>query len=234
MTDAENTTEQETVPNPMHMTREISKEDEDPPMGEDSELDKLAEEEERLRKEYEAHIALNSHVLRKHITPRQGKYIQRLVETEKIDPLEATTYGILGFLTDGHDLGVCSVAFAKDGRHIAAGSFEGKACVWDAELGEIRRTYYGHKGPVFQVSWCPVGENDRLLTCGRDGTVRLYKKKSGELLYLIQDLTGPKYTVQFCHDGTLFATAGEMGNIKVYFMEQINAHGMFFVFFLRL
>jgi WD40 repeat protein len=59
----------------------------------------------------------------------------------------------------GHSLGVQSVAFSHDGRHIVSGSYDMTIRVWDAATGDaVAGPLKGHTGYVYSVAISPDGK----------------------------------------------------------------------------
>jgi hypothetical protein len=75
-------------------------------------------------------------------------------------------------LAGKHDDFVLSVAFAPDGRWVAAGDRAGTVQVWETKGGRVFQTLQGHQGAVHAVAFDRSGAS--LLTAGADGTVRLW------------------------------------------------------------
>ena len=68
----------------------------------------------------------------------------------------------------------------------------------------------------------PVGDNDRLASCGKDHTVRLWSKRSGAQLFAFREQRCSVGCLAFCHDGSLLATGGEDGSVYIYNMEKLE------------
>ena len=51
-----------------------------------------------------------------------------------LDPAGVTRFGLAAKMREGHGLGVYSVAWADDGRHLASCSHDGSVVVWDTEV----------------------------------------------------------------------------------------------------
>ena len=71
----------------------------------------------------------------------------------------------------GHRDLVRGIAFSPDGRQLVTGSYDRTVRVWNLATGESR-VLSGHVGPVWTVAW--LG-NDRVVSGGDDGTVRLWQ-----------------------------------------------------------
>lgn len=63
--------------------------------------------------------------------------------------------------------------FSTDDAYIFSGSEDGLICVWDLVDTKIVHRAKGHAGPVTGLSYHP--KEEILLSCGIDGTVRMWK-----------------------------------------------------------
>src|SRR5262249_49812907 len=72
----------------------------------------------------------------------------------------------------GHTEVIQAMAFAPDGKTLAAGSAE-KVRVWDVATGQERITLKGHKGDILCTAFSRDGNT--LATGSRDGTLRLWQ-----------------------------------------------------------
>jgi WD40 repeat protein len=70
----------------------------------------------------------------------------------------------------------------------------GEARMWDVKTGECRQAFeyddqnstisYGI--PLDRMSWVLSGDGDSLVTCGEDGSVRMWQVINGEVTYRMQ------------------------------------------------
>ena len=68
----------------------------------------------------------------------------------------------------GHTAGVESVAFSPDGKQIASGSWDNTIKLWDADTGQVIRTFFGHRSEVLSVVFSPDGKQ---ILSGSRGTI---------------------------------------------------------------
>ena len=61
-------------------------------------------------------------------------------------------------------------------RHVATGSWDNTARIWDATTGELVRALEGH-GPSVRVAWSPDGR--RVATGSSDNTARIWDAATG-------------------------------------------------------
>jgi len=82
--------------------------------------------------------------------------------------------------------GLRTVAWSPDGKRLAVlSTTEPVVRVYDADRGGLVCTLKGHETAVDDVLWCADGQ--RLITCGRDDTVRLWDGGSGASLQVFRN-----------------------------------------------
>lgn len=160
--------------------------------------------------------------MRRYLEGKKKEVAAKLQALARVEPLTTRYHNLLCKLRDGHHLGVYSVHYADDGNIVASASHDGTAICWDILRAEVKRTYRGHSGPVFQCRWAPTGDNDRLLTASEDGCAKVWDKRTGDCLYTFRDHDGPVSTAVWCSDGSMVATAGADRDIYVYDMEVVG------------
>jgi WD40 repeat protein/serine/threonine protein kinase len=84
-----------------------------------------------------------------------------------------------GAVLRGHHDSVHALAFTPDGKALFSGGADSTVRVWLLGPPGPREKWQlaGHQGPVNQIAFSPSGE---LLSCGVDGTVRLWGPKEGQ------------------------------------------------------
>jgi eukaryotic-like serine/threonine-protein kinase len=110
--------------------------------------------------------------------------------------------------------GAWSVAFAPDGRSIAAGYGDGVIRVWDAVTGKEVRRLLGHQRAVLGVSFSPDGV--QLASAGADGTVRVWDVKAGHEVLALEADAVAVLCVGFSPDGAYLASGGKDQTVKVW------------------
>jgi COMPASS component SWD3 len=79
-----------------------------------------------------------------------------------------------GHRNEKYSIGACFGVQSDTGRvFVACGDEDGRVVLWDVSTKETLQTLSGHEGPVLDVGVSPAG--DGMVTCGLDGTIRLWK-----------------------------------------------------------
>ncbi len=111
--------------------------------------------------------------------------------------------GSARFLNLGH---VFSVAFAPDGKTLAAGSWDGSVRIWEVATGKELHRFQEQKTPVRAVAFSSDG---RLLACANEGSgIVLRDTATGNELRRLKGHVGPVTFVQFSPDSKLLASKG--------------------------
>jgi RNA polymerase sigma factor (sigma-70 family) len=124
---------------------------------------------------------------------------------KKPAPRPAATWPVRATLK-GHEDGVYSVAFSRDGRLLATASHDGTVRLWNVMTGKCLATLSGHEGKLHQVAFAPDGM--RVATAGEDKTARVWDVEKGVEIQKVVH-TDPVRIVAFMPDGkTLIAGGG--------------------------
>ncbi len=101
---------------------------------------------------------------------------------------------------------VCSLHFSPDNRHLATGSFNGEARVWDAETGQCLKVFT-HTNDLCSARFSPDGT--KIVTASRDKTARIWDVSTGRQTRLLEHQDGVWFA-QFSRDGnSIVTTSGD-------------------------
>ena len=98
----------------------------------------------------------------------------------------------------GHTAAITAVCFRSDSNILASASEDGSVKLWEMENGKLVKSWNAHPGGVLSVSFTHDG---RIVTCGRDRIVRIWKPDGSGLL-----------STQPFHDIALHATFDGTGD----------------------
>lgn len=113
----------------------------------------------------------------------------------------------------GHRDAVNSVAFRGDSKVLASGSQDGTIKVWNMTDGSNARTIANaHPGGVLSIAFTHDG---RLVSCGRDGTVKMWGA-DGAPLKTFDRFNDIALHVAFSHDGGRVIAGDYTGIIRVF------------------
>jgi Tol biopolymer transport system component len=100
---------------------------------------------------------------------------------------------------------VFAVAYAPDGKTLAAGAWDGSIRLWDPATGKQLRQWTGHDGWVRAVAFSPDGK--KLASGGKDQVIRLWHTATGKLLRRLPPCRSRVTDLAFSQDGrTVFST----------------------------
>jgi WD40 repeat protein len=108
----------------------------------------------------------------------------------------------------GHTGVIRSLAFSRDGKTLASGDEDGAVILWEAESGRRRAVLRAHGGGVGAVAF---GAGDILAAGGLDGLVELWDAAAGRVRVTLGKHSGPVCSLAFSPDGTILASAGDVG-----------------------
>jgi ribosomal RNA-processing protein 9 len=129
-----------------------------------------------------------------------------------------------------HKDAITSLAFQRDSTNLYSGSLDRSIKVWDVKLGSYIDTLFGHQEQVTSV--CSL-KLERVLSCGLDGSVRLFKvPEQTQLVYRSNctnvesvSMISESHFVSAAQDGSLSLWRGAK---KKAVATVPNAHGIGF------
>ncbi|KAJ9132530.1 HET-domain-containing protein [Pleurostoma richardsiae] len=102
-----------------------------------------------------------------------------------------------------HGDNIKAVAFARDGKTVASGSYDGTIRLWDATTGEERQALEGHKG----VNAIAFSQDSKTVLLGSDDdTVQSWDTTTGEEMQVLRGPDHYVYAVAISHDTQTVAT----------------------------
>jgi WD40 repeat protein len=115
----------------------------------------------------------------------------------------------------GKKRGKYAIAISPDGKTIAtAGDPGNKACLWNANNGELKRTLVGHKKATRSVAFSSDGAT--LATASEDKSVILWDVNTGSSRKVLIGHAGIVASVTFSPDGRLLASGGYEGTVILW------------------
>ncbi|XP_074872673.1 ribosome biogenesis protein WDR12 homolog [Carettochelys insculpta] len=117
---------------------------------------------------------------------------------------------------DAH--GIYSLRFESGGARLAAGFGNGAVQIVNVATGSLAACLFpGHRSrhAVTALAYHP-GRPSLLLAVGADGIISLYSVNSGKLLATVTEKENEINAMDFCVDGSIYATAGKDRHIRLY------------------
>ena len=109
---------------------------------------------------------------------------------------------------------VTSVAFSPDGRLLVYGSKDNRVRLWDAESGQLLKTFEGHTQPVTSVAFS--ADSLMLASGSEDQTIRLWDVASQTFLRIFEGHADVVKSLAFHPDGKLLASSASGGAIRLW------------------
>jgi WD40 repeat protein/serine/threonine protein kinase len=114
---------------------------------------------------------------------------------------------------DGHQGPILGISFSPDGSRLAVSSADRTAKLWNLSTGTELFTLRGHRDKVGHVAWL---DDARLLTIGRDYTVREWQAATGEEIRVVTKLPVHPQRSFLSPDKKLLASAGTDGVVRLF------------------
>jgi len=105
-----------------------------------------------------------------------------------------------------------AVAFAPNGRLIAAAGDDNEVRVWDAGTGELLAILRGHEATIHSVAFSP--DSSRVVTASEDKTARVWDVAHGREILILSGHAGIVHCAAYSADGLCIVTAS--GDYKAF------------------
>ena len=112
------------------------------------------------------------------------------------------------------DVNTLSVAYAPDGRTLAAAKSDGSVQLWDAASGKLQFNLSGLGGAVNGIAFSPDGS--AIVAAGSDRTLKLWDVRSGKVLRTLATAGSAIQAVSFAPDGKSVVSGTQDGSVKLW------------------
>jgi WD40 repeat protein/Flp pilus assembly protein TadD len=145
---------------------------------------------------------------------KNGKSLVTVSEDLQLIVWDTKTWQVLQTIKNAHTEKITSVDFSPDGEKIVTGSNDDEVYIWNWSSGEKQHEFH-LSNDVNGVAFSPNGKEIMVVDWDRDAT-RL-NSETGEEIATFD--TGQNYAIAYSPSGTIFATGGGNGNIKLWNTE---------------
>jgi WD40 repeat protein len=115
---------------------------------------------------------------------------------------------------EGHTQHVLDVGWSPDGKRLVSAGADDLIKIWNYETGEKARDLKGATKQVTRLAF--IGKTANFLTVGGDATTRRWSVESGDPSKTFGEAKDFLYAVAANADGTLIATGGEEGIVRIF------------------
>ena len=126
------------------------------------------------------------------------------------------------YTLNGHKAAITSVCFRGDSNVLASASEDGTVKLWDMASGNEVKSWNAHGGGVASVHFTHDG---RLVTCGRDKMLRLWKPDGNGIRQLDPAFDDIALHAAFDHDGKRAVGGDWTGKVRVWTVEDSKVVG---------
>ena len=83
----------------------------------------------------------------------------------------------------GHRAQINAIALSEDGKHMATGSSDHTAIIWDIETGQAKKIIEAHNFAIYSLVFTPMIENKQyIITGSRDYTAKMWDAQNGQFI----------------------------------------------------
>ncbi len=112
-----------------------------------------------------------------------------------------------------------SVSFSPDGNYIASAD-DDTIYIWNSSTGALKRTLFGHTGPIRSVRFSPDGK--RIISAADDYTIRIWDVDLEEGQYTALQHNRTANFAAFSPDGKLLATASDDRLVHLWNLQTLT------------
>lgn len=114
---------------------------------------------------------------------------------------------------------------SRDGRYLAGGSVEGTVYVWDLKTPNLLGKLVGHEGTIRTIDFSD--DRNSILSCGNDGTVRVWQFASGAEVLRFGTRQRPVHSMALNPAGTMLVLGlkeGDQYGLEIHRLDAYRNH----------
>ncbi|MCB9641945.1 MAG: hypothetical protein H6728_02615 [Myxococcales bacterium] len=145
-----------------------------------------------------------------------GKLLAVSFADKSVKLIDTTTWQEVRSLAGAQD-NIESLAFDKQGKHVAVGTDAGTILIWDATTAALLRTIVFHGTFAYTVHSIDFSPDGKYLISGwEDRSAKLWEVATGKLVHTLTMHFGAVYGVAFSPDGKYIATGAGDKNVRLW------------------
>lgn len=115
----------------------------------------------------------------------------------------------------GHSSDITTVSFSTTEEEVYSGSFGGTVIIWDLKTQRPISSLKGHMSACTTIASFPAGAQNYIATGSTDCNVKIWDLRKKACVQTFKGHRGPVNVVQFSPDGSILASGGADGTIKL-------------------
>ena len=163
----------------------------------------------RARESTLAPIAFNHNGKRYAISDDRTIHVYEITDSKDLDEREVCRFR-------SHTRTASSVSFSPDGNYIASAD-DDTIYIWNSSTGALKRTLYGHTGPIRSVRFSPDGK--RIISAADDYAIRIWDVDNEDGQYTALQHDRSANYAAFSPDGKLLVTASDDRRVHLWNLQ---------------
>ncbi len=136
--------------------------------------------------------------------------------TAKSESSKSANYTIFPALTisKAHENWINIITYSPNGRYLASGGWDNLVKIWDAQTGNLVKTFKGHKSAILDIYF--TKDSKTLITSSKDETIKFWDIARGNLKKEITGHSGWIMSIGLNSDESILASGGSDETISLW------------------